>query len=128
MGVPVHTLYVRLQTLLMVLPPADVLRGLCLLWVVPAEAVRLSIRDWWTVLWRDVDKTTYSKNSSVLGLDVVFMVEVSERRILRKLLTVPNNLHLPPHASLVCYQSKFSCLLRCRVSESFSLKRDISNQ
>ncbi len=53
-----------------------------------------------------------SKAASVLGGELESLVEVSERRMLRKLLSILDNTSHPLHATLVSCQSTFSSRLR----------------
>jgi len=56
------------------------------------------------------------KAGSVLGVELESLVEVSERRMLSKLLSTMDNASHPLHATLESYQSIFSrrlILLRC---------------
>jgi len=52
------------------------------------------------------------KAGSVLGVELESLVEVSDRRMLRKLLSITDNTSHPLHATLESYRSTFSRRLR----------------
>lgn len=52
------------------------------------------------------------KVGSVLGVEPESLVEVTERRMLRKLLSVMDNTHHPLHATLESYQITISWRLK----------------
>ncbi|KAK9526233.1 hypothetical protein VZT92_014943 [Zoarces viviparus] len=49
------------------------------------------------------------KSNSVLGVELESVVEVSERKMLRKLIAILDNTSNPLHATLKTLQSTFSC-------------------